>query len=292
MNTLALAAFTTASEENSFSLAAEKLHLTQPGISKRIVSLEDLLGCRLFDRIGRRIYLTEAGKTFLPHAYKMLQDAQSGLNAVRNLSHTIDGFLSIATTQHIGLHHLAQPVKRYILEYEEVAFNLDFLTSKQAYADVLQGKLELAVITEPSQVDGQLRFIPLWTEDLKFVCAKDHQLAKIEHISLQDLSIVQGILPDANSFTRRVIDEIFDNAALKITPRAASNYLEAIKMLVTAGLGWSVLPDSLIDENLKVLALENGPLKRKIGCLIHQDRTESNAASAFIQLLKEAPLSQ
>ena len=286
MNTLALAAFTTAAEENSFSLAAEKLHLTQPGISKRIVSLEDQLGCRLFDRIGRRIQLTEAGKTFLPHAYKMLQDAQSGLNAVRNLSHTIDGFLSIATTQHIGLHHLAQPVKRYIIEYEEVAFNLDFLTSKQAYADVLQGKLELAVITEPTQMDEQLRFIPLWTEKLKFVCAKDHHLASLSSISLKDLSSVQGILPDASSFTRRVIDDIFEQANLSIIPRAASNYLEAIKMLVTAGLGWSVLPDSLIDDNLKILDLDNSPLKRQIGCLIHQDRTESNAASAFIKLLQ------
>lgn len=286
MNTLALAAFTTASEENSFSLAAEKLHLTQPGISKRIVSLEDQLGCRLFDRIGRRIYLTEAGKTFLPHAYKMLQDAQSGLNAVRNLSHITDGFLSIATTQHIGLHHLAQPVKRYILEYEEVAFNLDFLTSKQAYAHVLQGKLELAVITEPSQIDEQLRFVPLWTETLKFVCAKEHHLATIENIALKDLSYVQGILPDKSSFTRRVIDNLFETAALTIIPRAASNYLEAIKMLVTAGLGWSALPDSLIDENLKVLKLDHGPLKRQIGCLIHQDRTESNAATAFIKLLQ------
>ncbi|MCZ2720625.1 LysR family transcriptional regulator [Marinomonas sp. 15G1-11] len=287
MNTIAIKAFVTAAEENSFSLAAEKLHLTQPGISKRIQSLEDQLRCRLFDRIGRRIYLTEAGEVFLPHAYRLLQEARSGLTAVQNLSFVVAGQLSIATTQHIGLHHLAQPIRQYIANHPQVEFALDFINSKQAYGDVLQGKLELAIITEPSNIDEKLRFIPLWPEKLKFVCSKDHLLASHKRVSLASLSHFSGVLPGKSTYTRRLIDDLFNQEEVNLIASVPTNYLEAIKMLVAAGVGWSVLPENLIDDQLCILDIADAHIERSIGCLIHTERTLSNAAQVFLALLKE-----
>jgi DNA-binding transcriptional LysR family regulator len=287
VNTIAVKAFITAAEENSFSLAAEKLHLTQPGISKRIQSLEDQLKCRLFDRIGRRIYLTEAGEVFLPHAYRLLQEARSGLTALQNLSLTVEGQLSVATTQHIGLHHLAMPIRRFIAKYQKVEFALDFINSKHAYQDVLLGKLELAIITEPSKLDDKLSFIALWPEKLKFVCSKEHALAKNKALSLLSLSQVAGILPGRSTYTRQLIDDLFDQAGVELTVSVPTNYLEAIKMLVAAGVGWSVLPENLIDEQLCILELPHAQIERSIGCLIHTERTLSNSAHVFLEMLKE-----
>lgn len=285
MNTSSIIAFTTAAEENSFSLAAEKLHLTQPGISKRIQSLEDHLRHRLFDRIGRRIYLTEAGKAFLPHAYALLQNAQNGVNAVQNLTKRVEGNLTIATTQHIGLHHLADPIKHYVQQYQDVTLSLDFVTSKQAYLDVLQGKLELAIITEPSHIDESLDFIALWPESLRLVCSKEHSLSKLTNPTLVDLSQYLAVLPNIDSFTRRLIDALFEGQSLSINASSPSNFLEALKVIVIAGLGWSALPDSLLDDSLTVLAIPEIDLVRQIGCLVHKERTKSNAANAFINQL-------
>lgn len=285
MNTSAILAFITAAEENSFSSAAEKLHLSQPGMSKRIQSLEDSLRYRLFDRVGRKIYLTEAGKTFLPHAYAVLQNTKNGINAVQNLNKTVCGDMVISTTQHIGLHHLALPIKHYVRSYSDVALTLDFVTSKQAYMDVLQGKSELAVITEPFAIDEELTFIPLWPESLVLVCAEEHPLTQLTAPSLVDINQYPAVLPNIDSFTRRLIDGLFSEEGLEVNASSPSNFLEALKVIISAGLGWSVLPTTLVDDSLKVLSVPNVSLIRQIGYLVHKQRTRTNAVEAFIKQL-------
>ena len=286
MNIAAIKAFVAATEENSFSEAAEKLHLTQPGISKRINTLEAQLNCQLFDRIGRGIFLTQAGKTFLPHAYAILQGAQSGITAVKNLSNQVQGELRIATTQHIGLHHLKDKVGDYVQAYPQVDFSLDFVHSRQAYADVLKGKLELAIITEPSKIDSELNFTDVYFEQLNFVCNHQHPLARLTKPTLESLSFYPAVLPDSDSYTRRIIDALFQERQLSIKASAPSNYLEALKVLVSAGLGWSVLPQGLIDESLHQLPIKDIKLGRKIGYLVHQSRSLSNAGEAFLSAIK------
>ena len=91
-------------ETGSFSLAAEKLHLTQPAVSKRVALLEEQLGTGLFDRIGRNISLTEAGQALLPHALAVQRELDAAQQSVRDLSGAVAGELRLATSHHIGLH--------------------------------------------------------------------------------------------------------------------------------------------------------------------------------------------
>lgn len=285
VNTLELKAFVTAAEENSFSLAADKLHLTQPGISKRIQNLENQLKQRLFDRIGRRIFLTEAGTAFLPHAYKLLADAMDAVYAIQNLSETVSGHLSLATTQHIGLHHLAPHIRTYLKQFPEVDFALDFMASERAYDAVLQGRLELAIITRPPNLHDQMDFIPLWSEPLLFVTATDHPLQQTTETDLRTIQHYSGILPGPSTFTRKIVDAVFAKQRLSVNAAVPTNYLEAIKMLVSAGLGWSVLPATLLDDQLESLSVSNVHLQRELGCILHKERTPSNAAKAFLSQL-------
>ena len=98
-----LQTFIAIAEQRSFSLAGERLHVTQPAISKRIASLEEQLGIRLFDRIGRETRLTEAGRALLPRAYRIVNELDDARRALNNLSGTVSGRLSVATSHHIGL---------------------------------------------------------------------------------------------------------------------------------------------------------------------------------------------
>ncbi|MEL7399757.1 MAG: LysR family transcriptional regulator, partial [Pseudomonadota bacterium] len=93
MDTLQLKAFIAVAESESFSLAAENLHLTQPAVSKRVASLEESLGSKLLDRMGRNLRLTEAGKTLLPRARRILNDIQDAQRSIDNLSGTVQGDL-------------------------------------------------------------------------------------------------------------------------------------------------------------------------------------------------------
>ncbi|BBI62424.1 hypothetical protein HSBAA_37300 [Vreelandella sulfidaeris] len=147
MDTQSLQAFLAVAETQSFSRAAEQLYLTQPAVSKRIATLESQVGARLFDRIGRRIALTEAGNVLLPQARHILFTVEDSRRALANLSGQVGGKLTLATSHHIGLHRLPPLLKQYTQRHPEVELDLHFLDSELAYQGVLDGTLEMAVVT-------------------------------------------------------------------------------------------------------------------------------------------------
>ncbi|PCI29700.1 MAG: LysR family transcriptional regulator [SAR324 cluster bacterium] len=286
MNLESLQALVTAAELNSFSLAAEKLHLTQPAVSKRIATLETHLGKRLFDRIGRKIYLTEAGKTLLPHAYRIIGEADNALRTLQNLSGNVAGHLTVATTQHIGLYHLPQILHEFIHSFTDVTLHFDFMSSESAYASVLQGKLDLAIITSPAKLSPQICFTPLWLEALDFATSADHPLAQLANPKMEDLSQYRAVLPGETTFTRKIINKFFEEQNLELKVTGNTDYIEAIKVLVTAGFGWGVLPRRVIDQQLKILEIKDIQFSRQIGCIYQKSRTQSNASQAFLDLLQ------
>src|SRR5699024_10601763 len=110
-----------------------QLHLTQPAVSKRIATLEDQLDARLFDRIGRRVTLTEAGRLLLPRARQILEMVDDSRRALSNLSGNVAGSLTMATSHHVGLHRLPPILKAYVRAHPEVRLDMRFLGSEEAY---------------------------------------------------------------------------------------------------------------------------------------------------------------
>ena len=142
-----LNAFIAIAETGSFSGAAERLFLTQPAISKRIASIEQQLKLRLFDRLGREVSLTEAGRALLPRAYQILNVLDDTRRALNNLNGEVSGRLTLATSHHIGLHRLPPLLREFTRTYPKVALDIQFLDSEVAYEEILHGRAELAVIT-------------------------------------------------------------------------------------------------------------------------------------------------
>ena len=115
MDIHALQAFTAVAETGSFSRAAELLFLTQPAVSKRIAGLEQEFDRRLFDRVGRRVDLTEAGHALLPHAQRILREVEESRQAIASLGGRIGGRLAIGTSHHMGLHRLPPVLRSFKL---------------------------------------------------------------------------------------------------------------------------------------------------------------------------------
>ena len=161
-----LQAFVSVAEKESFSTAAQQLYLTQPAISKRIAALEEELSVRLFDRIGRRVTLTEAGHTLLPHAQRIMNELEDSRRALSNLSGQVSGTLTIATSHHIGLHRLPPYLREFASRYTQVQLDMRFTDSELGCAMIINGEAELAIVTLPLQKKPQLQCIPLWPDRL------------------------------------------------------------------------------------------------------------------------------
>lgn len=171
MDLASLNAFIAIAETGSFSEAGERLHLTQPAVSKRIASLEQQLNVRLFDRLGREVGLTEAGRALLPRAYQILNVLDDTRRALSNLSGDISGRLTLATSHHIGLHRLPPLLRAFTRAYPQVALDIQFLDSEVAYEEILHGRAELAVITLAPETADPVQAVPVWDDALDFVAA-------------------------------------------------------------------------------------------------------------------------
>jgi DNA-binding transcriptional LysR family regulator len=279
-----LHAFVAVSECRSFSVAAERLHLTQPAVSKRITALEDSLGAALFDRIGHVVALTEAGRTLLPRARDILLAAEDSRRAIQGLGEAVAGRLAFGTSHHIGLHRLPPVLKDYARRYPEVRLDIRFEDSEVACQMVEQGALELAVITLPDQPSPRLSLRPIWRDALVFVAAPEHPLAGQALVTLEDLAAHPAVLLGRNTFTWRLIESPFRARELKLQAAMSTNYLETLAMLTAVGLGWSVLPAIMVGD-LRVLNVPGVALERRLGIVYHEGRSLSNAARALIALL-------
>ncbi len=286
MDTQHLHAFIAIAEQGSFSAAAEKLHLTQPAISKRIALLEDQLGTRLFDRVGRQVILTQAGKILLNKAQLILSEVAATQRAIADLRGEVQGQLSIATSHHVGLHYLPPVLREFSSLYSQVKLDLHFLDSEQAYEEILHSRYDLAVVTLSLEQDSRLETYCIWQDQLQFVAAPDHPLAAQPHLQLADLTQHQAILPDLNTYTTKLVKHLFDQENLQLKINMVTNHLESIKMMLSIGLGWGVLPNRLIDHQVQRLNVKHTTLIRPLGIIHHKQRSLNNTAKAFIDLVK------
>ena len=281
-------AFLAVAELASFSLAAEKLHITQPAVSKRIRQLEDSINTTLFDRIGKRSILTPNGQAFRPHADRILLEMESFKTAMLQRHNRPSGTLTLATSHHIGLHRLPQVLRDFKIEYPEVDLDLHFMDSEDACTAIASNELELAVVTLPESPDERLSLVPVWIDELAVVLALDHPLAQQPQIERSQLLEYPAILPSIGTFTRKIINSYFSTRKDSMKVILETNYLETIKVMVAANLGWSVLPVSMVDQTLISRRLKGLDIARPLGIVTHRNRTLSLSSEAMILLLQKA----
>lgn len=289
MDTQALQAFLAVARQQSFSLAAEQLFLTQSAVSKRIAQLERQINTPLFDRHNRTLSLTEAGLLLAPKAQQILDLIGDTELELQSLNQQVAGKLQLATSHHIGLHRLPPILREFTNAYPKAQLDLSFMGSERAYQAVRQRHVELALSTldaeHLSDTDPLLNIVPLWTDEMVCVCSVNHALAQYQSLTLEILSQAPAILPEPNTITFKLIERIFQQADLTLYAPMPTNYLETIKMMVSVGMGWSLLPRTLLDDNLHELNWPAAQLTRPLGVIYLRTRTLSNAAKAFLTLM-------
>ncbi len=286
MNTTNLTTFITVMQTGSISAAAEKLFITQPAVSKRIKNLEDEFDVTLFDTVGRGIVATQSANELLPHAKRWLDDYDNFKINLKNSQHTVSGKLVIGTSHHIGLHHLSHVLKQFIQTYPAVQLEVHFMDSEDAHKSVLDGNVSMAFLTLPPVYDKRLTYYTLWSDPLYFVTGTLSPLAQQSNVSLEKLAHYPAILPSANTFTSQITLAEFAKHNLKPYATMSTNPLESIRMLVSVGLGWSVLPQTLINQDLERIDMKDDlELQRYLGVVVNPNLTKSASVDALMKLL-------
>lgn len=308
MDTQLLRAFISVAQQQSFSLAATELNLTQSAISKRIALLEQQLSHHLFDRIGRKIFLTESGEKLLPRAQAIIEGLEDTVRFIQQQGNDISGELRLATSHHIGIHRLPPILKPYRQRYPKVHLQLHFIDSEQAINSILNHEYDLAVITLPDTLhdDGssEIQYHHLWEDPMQIVVDPQHPLlnegmlnkGKLDEkgpnkkhdsqTTIEDLASYPAILPDTSTRTTQLVKRLFSDKQHPLNITMTSNHLDAIKMMVAVGLGWSVLPTTLIDQSVTPIDIKDTHIIRELGCIHHRHRTLSNASRAMLNCLQ------
>lgn len=286
MDSGALKAFITIVDYGSFSEAAEVLHLTQPAISKRLAALEQQLGTTLLDRSLRQIRLTESGARLLPYARRILDEVHNARQALTTTGDGVSGHLALIASHHIGLHHLPAWLRRLNRDYPEVSLGLQFMDSESAYDRMARRSAELAFVTLSETMEQRFEVQVRWEDAMAFVVANDHPLAELDHPTLTDLAQYDALLPEAGTATYRTISRLFLDQGLTLKPQMPTNYLETIKVMAAVGLGWTVLPERMLDSSLTVIPVPH-KVTRFLGGISLRGRELSAQARALLAIAEE-----
>lgn len=254
--------------------AAEALHLSQPAVSKRLSELERRLSMRLFDRVGKELQLTPAGRTLLAEARGFLAEHQRLEQLALELGSGVQSSLRLATSHHIGLHLLPPVLRQLRSELPQLKLTLKFMDSDAAYSAVHSGEVDIALATlDPGQTTP-LQTVEIWQDQLRWWVHPSHALARRAEPLNQHLAL----MPQQGTYTR----ELVESALGGLGEVLVSNYLETLAAMVDAGLGWSVLPERLVRDGW--VDLGRPALHRTLGALIDPRREQGMAARRLIEI--------
>jgi DNA-binding transcriptional LysR family regulator len=281
--------FKKVSETGSISRAAAGLLLTQPAVSKQIKALEDELGERLFDRIGKKMFLTMAGEVLASHVDRILRSIDEAKAAVRDISAECAGELVIGASDHISIHRLPDVLKAYISAFPRVDLKLHCHRSETIFEMVGKNLVDLGVITLP-RIAPNMICKTVWKDPMSLVFAKDHPLKSLRRIRLVDTLKCGMILPERGTETRSMIEEAYAHKRLSPNITMEVVYIETIKSLVRAGMGISILPDKAVETEVKSgmiirTKIVDVELSRDLGVVCLKEKFLSRPATEFLNIL-------
>ena len=284
-----LATFRLVIQRGSFSAAADILGLSQPAVSLQVRQLEQFLRTRLVERTGRGIKATAAGLALLEHGNRIEQVVEEAIRSVSEFSHEISGTITLGTGATACIHLLPPLLRQLREKHPLLRVGVTTGNTLDVVRAVEENRLDIGLVTLPAS-GRALEVMPILDEEFVLIIsqAQDEEIAQI---SPQILHALPLIAFESGSGTRDLIDGWFNTCDLEVCPVMQLGSIEAIKRMVRAGLGYSIVPRMAVEnavdrEGLSVRSL-NPVLHRQLGIVMRQDKILSKGISEVIRLLRE-----
>ena len=283
-----LRAFSILARTGSFTATAQELHLSQSAISHSMKALEQEIGCRLLDRMGKTVVLTQAGEQLLVHAQKILAEMESARSGLGYLGKWGSSRLRIGASTTACQHVLPAVLREFKESFPACAISIEPGDTPEMIDALRQHRIDLAVNLEPRR-EEPLEFRPLFTDELLFVMSPLHPWARAGRVTRDEIPSQHYILYGKGSYTFEMIEAYFRQEQIVLHSLLDLGNMEAIKELVKLGLGISILAPwsarkELEEKSLVALPLGKRKLKRRWGVLHWRARRLSLAEETFIGL--------
>jgi DNA-binding transcriptional LysR family regulator len=287
-----LRTFKTVADLNSFSLAAQRLKLSQPSISYQVKELEQILGLPLLDRLGKRVQLTEAGSLLYGYARRMLDVLDEATVAIEEMRGIQRGSLRVGASTTVGIYLLPAALGAFKKLHPGLVISLEIGTRERVQEQVLRNELDLAVVG-PALKDPDLAIIPFLSDELVVVAPAGHALADKRGLSLKDVAAAPFVMREAASGSRWSLEKAARKAGAKLTVAMELGSNGAIKHAVESGLGLAVISRyacalEFSSGRLVELDVRGFPIRRDWHIVHLRRRKLPTSVIAFIEFLKDA----
>jgi len=295
MDIRALEVFCKIVELKSFSRAAEAVYLTQPTVSGHIKVLEEFVGVKLLDRLGREVLPTKVGELLYGYAKQILALRNQAIQALEEYKGSLKGHLVIGGSNIPGEYFLPTLLATFKARYPEISITLRIADSREIVRGVLEGTVELGAVGAKFD-DGQLIYLKLLEDELVLALPPGHAWATKPVVALKELVEQPMILREVGSGSRKVFEDALhaaglDSSALTVVAELGST--EAIRQALKSGAGVSVISlraiqDDLDRGTLRTVPLEGIRLTRDFYLVYHKNRSRSPLCEAFANFLLES----
>jgi LysR family hydrogen peroxide-inducible transcriptional activator len=277
--------FCAIAETGSFSRAAQQSHVSQPSLSQQILKLENELGARLFDRLGRTVRLTELGSAFLPRARAVLRDVEAARSDIAERKTSVSGPLCIGVIPTIGPYFLPPVLASFWRKYPQARVTIVEEITPLLLERLRAGTMDVAIVALPLRVrNHEFKSFPLAAEKLYAVLSRSHPLAKRRTVSLGDLRDDPFLLLRDGHCFREAAVAACNRARLNPNIVFESGQFSSILSMVGAGLGISIVPAMAIEArgDCCFIPIQDERAVRTIGAVTLNGRSLPRACEAFL----------
>ena len=285
--------FIAVAEVGNVTKAAEVLGMTQSAASAAIAAIEDIYQVQLFERVGRSIELSEAGRRFLPEAQSVIASAKAATRHLRSFSGKTYGKLQIAASQTIANYWLPQRLATFHSRNPEVMLNVKMSNTRDVEQAVLKGTANIGFV-EGKITSDKLALVEV-DHDQPLIVASAKRWSTFGMSSNEiNPKIIPWVVREKGSGTRKVLEDFIDQSNfswddLDIVLELPSN--ESVREAVIAGVGATLISRHVVNLSLQTGLLRSATLNlplRNYHMIVHKERPSSNAEEALIQLIKES----
>ena len=287
-----LKSFQTVANLLSFNKAAGLLHYAQSSVSAQIQALEDELGVQLFDRLGRKVLLTENGEQLLHYANKILDLVDESRSEVTEKREP-EGALTVRIPESFGVHRLPEVIRDFHSRCPKVKLNFITCTVEGLEKDLRKGVTDLAFLLAESVNFPDILSETLGFESVVLVAGPDHPLSSKRSVHTRDLAGATILLSRVDCSYRRIFEKILDQEEVRSFNRLEFHSVEVIKRCLAAGIGVSVLPETAVAEEvsggkLVILPWSEGPIEVAVLMIWYRERWISPTLKAFMETTRKA----
>lgn len=287
-----LRTFVSLARTGSFTVTAKEVFITQSAVSHSMKALEDELGCRLLNRVGKKTTLTLEGEHLLRHAQKILTDMSAAREALVNLGKSGETRLRVGASISACQHLLPDVLREFKKLHPKCRITLEPADSPALAESVIEQRVDLALALSPHR-ETSLEFQPMFTDELMFIVGPQHPWVEAGGVARPEIAKQNFILYSRASQTFRAVENYFQDEGIVLNSTMELGSIETIKELVKIGLGISVLATWIARPELKkgslmAMPLGRRKLRREWGILSLRGRELTVVENAFVNLCGEA----